>query len=562
MLIKSVTIHNFRSIAHQTIILSAYSLLVGPNNAGKSNIIDALRMFYEKDIKFDYDRDFPKFARDDQESFVEVCFVLTPEENETLKAEYRTATLELVLRKWFAPSDRAKQGPFGYENGALSSTPFYGAKNVSQAKVGSVVYIPAVTALADHTKLSGPSALRDLINDIFKPIIRTSQSFATLSGQFAAFGDGIKNESTADARSLNGLATEINKGLVQWGAEFRLDVTAPTEDDIIKNLISHTVRDKALGADVDSTSFGHGFQRHLIFTLLKISAAYGPTRPEPKKKDFSPDFELLLYEEPEAFLHPPQQEILNSSLASLVTQPGRQVLVATHSPLFVSCNAGDIPRLALVHKEGIVTTVKQFTASDLGSLFSGNEEIRRLLESGALDESFEPDAELEAMRHFLWLNPERCALFFADMVLIVEGKCEQVLINHFLRSGAISSDRWVYVLDCEGKYNVHRFMSLLGGLGISHSVLYDGDANKTDKAKATHNALAALITNSRNSRTVSIDTFAEDLEECLQFRLSNRKDRWKASKIFLAAQNGTIRADRLQFLQQKVVALLTPELPA
>ena len=70
MKIKNITIYNFRSVKAQTFYLKDYSLLIGANNSGKTNIIDAMRIFYEKDLKFSYDRDFPKFVKDDQEKLI------------------------------------------------------------------------------------------------------------------------------------------------------------------------------------------------------------------------------------------------------------------------------------------------------------------------------------------------------------------------------------------------------------------------------------------------------------------------------------------------------------
>ena len=49
MQILDITIHNFRSTAHCTFNLGDYSLMVGANNSGKSNVMDALRIFYERD---------------------------------------------------------------------------------------------------------------------------------------------------------------------------------------------------------------------------------------------------------------------------------------------------------------------------------------------------------------------------------------------------------------------------------------------------------------------------------------------------------------------------------
>jgi len=63
MRIREMTLHNFRSIDDAKINLGNYSLLVGANNSGKSNVIDSLRVFYEKGLKFEDDRDFPAQSR-------------------------------------------------------------------------------------------------------------------------------------------------------------------------------------------------------------------------------------------------------------------------------------------------------------------------------------------------------------------------------------------------------------------------------------------------------------------------------------------------------------------
>ena len=56
-----IQIHNFRTFKEEEIALIPYSLLLGVNNCGKSNLIDAIRVFYEKDIKYEEARDFPKY---------------------------------------------------------------------------------------------------------------------------------------------------------------------------------------------------------------------------------------------------------------------------------------------------------------------------------------------------------------------------------------------------------------------------------------------------------------------------------------------------------------------
>lgn len=550
MKIRQLQIHNYRSIADQTINFGDYSLLIGPNNSGKSNVLDALRTLYEKDLKFDFDRDFPKFQTADQESWVEIEFELSPEEVQTIKAEYLIQGNRFRVRKWMHPTDQAKRGLIGYENGALSQNKFYGFPGVGQGKLGNLIYIPAVSRLEEHTKLTGPSALRDLINDILKPVVKSSSAFATLTSDFSKFSQTVKAESTADNRSLSDLEKRINDEIKDWGVAFNLGVNPPQVEDIIKNLIRHSLRDSALNAEMSPEAFGHGLQRHLIFTLIRIAASYAAPKPQSGKKEFSPEMELLLFEEPEAFLHPPQQDVLDTSLRQLAAQPGRQVIAASHSPQFVSYNTDDLADLVRFRRVTGKTEVAQITKDRLKKIFEDNQQIAQILGVSA------GSAELESVRHFLWLNPERSSLFFANAVLIVEGLSEQVLINYLLKTGQLpSAAKGVFVLETLGKYNIHRFMNLLGELRIDHAVLHDTDANKTGEERTKQEELNKLISNCRNPCTKAVESLDGNLEEFLG--VSTGGERWKkAAEVLLAVQQGNVAANKLDAFKNKVTGLL------
>lgn len=100
MKLIGLSIHNFRSIIDAVMSFQGYALLVGENNAGKSTIIDAIRVFYEKDgFKFKKENDFPFKGAKDQESWVELTFALTDQEHDSLKEEYQTPEKRLKVRK-------------------------------------------------------------------------------------------------------------------------------------------------------------------------------------------------------------------------------------------------------------------------------------------------------------------------------------------------------------------------------------------------------------------------------------------------------------------------------
>ena len=560
MKIREVQIHNYRSIADERISLGNYSLLIGANNAGKSNLIDAIRTFHEKDLKFDVDRDFPKFKTDDDESWVEIEYQLSPFEASTIRTEYLMDGARCRVRKWFHPLDKAKTGLLGYENGKLSANMFYGWKNVGQAKLGNVIYVPATSRLDDHTKLTGPSALRDLVNDILKSVVKSSASYVELRNHFKTFEGSLKLEKTPDSRSLDGLEAKINDEIGQWGVKFKFEVVSPEIEEIMKTLIRHSVVDDSLNIPLESSAFGHGFQRHLIFSLIRISTTYISSDPEPKKKEFSPELQLLLFEEPEAFLHPQQQDVLDANLRLLGEVVGRQVLAATHSSHFVSYNTDDLVDLVRFCRVDGKTRIHQISRDQLAEIFEDNLAIKAIVEAvkDVQDgEGNQFDHGIEEVRHFLWLNPERSSLFFADLVLIVEGLSEQVLVNYLIKNNKITvPTRWVFVLESWGLYNVHRFMNLLGALKIKHAVLYDFDDSKTGAKKIQQEKLVSLIDKSRTQCTLGIDFIPGNLESFLGVAVGT-DERWKkAAKILLEAMNGKIPSERLVGLTDKIEKLL------
>jgi len=241
MKIKSITIHNFRSIKEAKFDPYDYTVLVGANNAGKSNVLTALRIFYEDGIKFTDKSDFPKFQTKDNESWIEIEYLLTDEEFSNLKEEYKNPDNILKVRKYLKSEDRTRvkanqSNIYGYENGVLSENLFYGAKNVSEAKLGSIIYIPEVAKTDETLKLTGPSPLRDIVTFVMKKVVKTSESFGSLNRAFEEFNSKFKEEASKDGFSLSKLRQEINKSLKEW--EGKILKILITQSDVIRYCVS------------------------------------------------------------------------------------------------------------------------------------------------------------------------------------------------------------------------------------------------------------------------------------------------------------------------------------
>lgn len=524
MRLLSIKLHNFRGILEQEVQFHSYSLLVGPNNAGKSTFIDGIRAFYEKDgFKFKPDKDFPFSKTNDEESWAELNFRLADDEHASLKEEYQVADKTLRVRKLFQTKEKGADGKnaggfiYAYKNdGTLSNESFYGARNVQSGKFGDLIYIPAVSKVDEHTKLTGPSALRDLLTDVMSDVVEGGKAYGEFATSVETFASTILKEKTKDDRSLEGFQVSFNKLLEPWQKKFALRFPPPSAADIIKQMVNWDLLDEFHGKPQGVDYYGSGFQRHFIYSLIQLGAQYVGKKAAKKAKDFVPSLTLILFEEPEAFLHPPQQEILARSLMAMANKDNWQVVCTTHSSHFVSRNADSIPAIVRVMRTGGNVEAFQISDADWSAIVTANKAIEAIVaKHPKMQKKLHADdvrPEMEAVKHFLWLNSDRSGIFFANHALLVEGPTEVALINKLIDDGKIKgADCGIQVLDCLGKYNIHRFMNLLGHLGVAHSVIHDDDNNKDE-----HADLNQLIQSSKHAKlTHSIHAIATDIETFL-----------------------------------------------
>jgi predicted ATP-dependent endonuclease of OLD family len=572
--IESVSIHNFRSISDSTLNIQDYSILLGANNVGKTNFLSALRVFYEDGIKFESSNDFPKFSVSDDESWIEIKYKLANDEFALLKEEYREGNNSFRVRKYLKSSKKelvqtGQSNIFGYEKGKLSQNLFYGAKNISQAKLGKVLYIPEIAQTSETIKFSGPSPLRDMMNFVVKKVVEKSISFQQLTESFKDFNKKFQAEESKDGLSLESLIGKINDELTDWKMKFGININSLEPEDIVKNLVTHYLIDLRLSQEVSVKNTGQGMQRHLIFTLLRLSLDYVDKKKS--KSEFSPDLTLLLFEEPEAFLHPCQQECLNRTLEELSKEYSQQVIVSTHSPIFVSKNIENLPSLIRLNKaENGQSIAYQIAKESTKLLIEENAELTAFLKSKLSDPTIsqgvkdkigarldntteERRMEEEAMRYALWLDPTRCSAFFADKVLICEGATERIFIEYLIENKWTNlCNKRACILDAMGKYNVHRYMNLFKQLGIRHSVLIDKDLGGSAEY-----CLNDFINSSSNGFTEKIDCLQDDLESFLGIQppAKNSTDK-KPLNVMWQYNKGKIDNERIENLKKKVEGLL------
>jgi predicted ATP-dependent endonuclease of OLD family len=238
---------------------------------------------------------------------------------------------------------------------------------------------------------------------------------------------------------------------------------------------------------------------------------------------------------------------------------GGQVIVTTHNPQFASNNIEDLTSFARLNRIDGETTVHQILKRELDDLLAENcGEVAKWKQSGKLPEKHHKTpsdddltVEMESIKSSLWLNPLRCKAFFAKQVLLVEGPTETALLgwmadNSYLQGSA----KGAFVMDAMGKFNAHRFMRILGALGVDHAVLYDGDDGRfADTVDATIEAEAK-----RNPHTMAVDRFDKEIEDFLGVQATKDKHR-KPQHMMFQVKKGRVSSAKLEALDAKIEQL-------
>lgn len=519
MRIKHVSIKNFRSLVDVKFNCGPYSIIVGENNSGKSNIVAALNAFFDSRYRIKNGNDVPKIEHDNDNYEIEINFILQDEEKKLLPEYYQFDDNQLVLNR------NMKTGKIYAvkRNGELFEKEFIAETNISINTLPYIVFIPAISKIDDELKLTGPSAFRDLIQDMIKDIFSSDEPHVqALKKAFVDFQQGIKVIPDDSGYSIERIVEDINHELEGWNTSCDVEIEPIDADRLIKNLTTLTFKDMLLETDgnINTGNIGSGLQRHIIYTLIRLNANMKRKKNTSDKKRFLSNSTIILFEEPEAYLHPPYQDILAQSLKELASDDNYQVILTTHSTRFISNSIDDIPNLVKTCRKERMTSVLQLSESAKDKIFTDNTKINSILEATKEDDTM----EMEMVKHFLWLDNYRNELFFAKNVLLVEGPTETNLIRYMIYNNIIQQPKnGLTIIDTMGKYNTHRFMSLMNAYNINHVAIIDVDKVGSDPYKVNQ-----IIEDSKGENTLYVEYIDPDIETLLGIRRgrSDKKPQW------------------------------------
>lgn len=266
----------------------------------------------------------------------------------------------------------------------------------------------------------------------------------------------------------------LNRHFQETFSDLRLTIEASGEENIkledaFKKNHTISVTSGRSGREESFLQNGHGVIRQALFNFIAFLEENTGTRKE----------YMILFEEPELFLHPKVAYKLRESLYALAENSPYQVLCATHSPLMIDISKQHSSLIRVVKDENENTYTYQVGEN----VFGGSEERKQ---------------RVQMINRF---NPHVCEAFYADEVILVEGDTEAIvyreLLSHYYPT------REVFVLNTGSKNNIPFFQEILTHFRIKHIVIHDADTEFNQKgnrnsAWALNKSIWDLVVKSNN----------------------------------------------------------------
>lgn len=473
LFISSVEITNFRTFKEKQIIrfTEGINILVGPNNIGKTTIISAIRLIFDKN-KFGLDiNDFSKTETKEELKNCSPKITVSVNLQKSNKEGSDSDDL-LAIRNWLTYIDnpyKAKitmqfQLPTKYEKAYLDAVkdlddigsvwleledeflPKYQRKYFVGESAQPLMdnslsrfncqYLPAIRDAEKRMNSGNKYLLNKLLNffidydlksnkelkkpDIEKKMQKRHKDFHDLAEKLLnnlspRFKEGKKEMlkySSQTGATFDGEEPEFNSAL--------------NDHDILKEF-SLVVKNGESNVPINLNGLGYN---NLIYISL-VLAELQQSRDNSYFGDNSSVFPFLLIEEPEAHLHPDMQYdflkfLQNNIKDGTTSETAKQVIITTHSPNITAAASLDDLIVLSKYKSGVKIGYP-------GETFIDNPKDKKFVER--------------------FLDVTRSNLFFTNQLILIEGLAEQMLIPQFMKADTSNiQNRHISIINLSGRY--------------------------------------------------------------------------------------------------------------
>lgn len=503
MKLHQLCIQGFKSIRWIDLEVDKFLCLIGQNNHGKSNIFQALELFFSSGVRGVTPAIFFRTPTEKveeviiQAKFTELSLaemeklgpwtvdgILNVSKKYSINDGKPQVIYEAIMRipedEWlrddfedYSRRDIVSQLPitaFLPESGRITKQNYQdaikqyieshhdihyveirrenpaGYKQVLDGYLPEYYLVPAVRDVSQETKTSGTALLSRLLSIVISRISNQNPAFQRLQDVAqeikTLIGGTTPEDKLAEIRDLE---SRLQQELHPWDVDLSINVEAPDIEKLFE-LGTNIILDDGIETAIEEK--GHGLQRSLIFALMRVWAQEMQHTQTAGGQTTRERSHIFAFEEPELFLHPQMCRATYESLKQISDTD--QVLICTHSPQFIDLE--DYRCITIVKKQNleIGTTVHRICVE----LFDGSDRD-----------------QFKMVRYF---NPDRNELFFARKVVLAEGATEKAVLPLLGRNLGII-DYSISIIDCGSKFNLTLFMKVLNAFQIPYLVIHDED---------------------------------------------------------------------------------------
>ncbi|MEI5679801.1 MULTISPECIES: ATP-dependent nuclease [unclassified Mesorhizobium] len=444
--INRVQIANWRSIKHVDFYPEDICILVGANNAGKTNILSAINFLLGERWPMPGNLDDSDYYGRDRDN--EVHIRLTLDHPNVSKIDFDTSKAQYTL----SATDKQGYGIRGFNNAQREELAF--------------AYVDASRNYERQFSTSRWSifgqALRHLhqtLRDSGDKLMQLREALKTAHGllQTDQYKDFEKQLKDAFAAQLRTARYDVS-------FEFR----TMEETNLYRSLYPTLIE---RGVPRNPLEVGSGVRNVLVLALFQAFA-----------KSFRGDA-VLGIEEPELYLHPHAQRSLMKQFEELAAA-GNQIFITTHSAHFLDVARSD--RIVLVERcededDDVCTQVRTASSNELL----------------AARKKLHPDRPITVPSMHAFIRNVRTAemteAFFARVVIVVEGASEREALPVFARAWDMDFDEHgISIVAAGGKAAIDMLTQLYDAHGIRTYTMFDNDSGNASE-KAANRTLCRLL---------------------------------------------------------------------
>jgi predicted ATP-dependent endonuclease of OLD family len=434
--------------------------IFGQNNVGKSSFLRAYDAFYEDKVSGD---DFTYGT--DKDITVEITLKIDEEKDksiidqgtggkyENLKSKYLDSRSLLKLRKTWLFSDKGKVAKNETYNIAESKWEAVGYGGIGlhtafQPLMMKPLFIEAMPT-EEQVELIVNEVLKDAATK--KLSDKESKEYKEALEKITELQDKAYSKA-----SIETYRKKVNEHFQALFSSYEVDI----DDGTSKAKYTHDKlgKDFKIGfkksADSQPSSYkqmGHGAVRMAIFLLMLM-------RDELREEGMVEKNFLVLFEEPELFLHP----ILTKKLRNLIYDVSAedmpfQILCASHSPQMIDISKDHTSLVRMIKNDSGDTHLYQVKKEDLKT------------------DTEKTDNEIKQKIHEIQrFDPFLCESFYADEVVLVEGDTEAIIWRGYEQLiGYGNKD--LFVVNCHSCMNIPFYQKIFSKFNIQYSVISDTD---------------------------------------------------------------------------------------